>query len=204
MAEPSSRGRRENERGRASRALALQHAVTAASVNGLDGVTLGVLASDIGMSKSGLITLFGTKVELQLAILDAARAVFVDAITTRAAALGDTRGRAQRLVEAWMHYERDDVFPGGCFLTTVSVEFATRPGPVRDRVAELGTEWIRAIADAARADVADGTLPPDTDPEQVAFGLRGVFLVTNWAWKLYGDEAAFDRGRVLARQVLGG
>lgn len=195
--------RRVNERGRASRAIALSHGVASASLNGLDGVTLGVLAADIGMSKSGLITLFGTKVGLQLAILDSARAVFVDAITTRAAALGPT-GSTFRLVEAWMRYERDGVFPGGCFLTTVSVEFATKLGPVRDRVAELGTEWLGALADAARADVADGLLPGATDPDQVAFGLRGVFLVTNWAWKLYGDDSAFDRGRTLARQVLGG
>lgn len=196
--------RRENERGRASRALALEHAVVAASRAGLDGITLGVLADDIGMSKSGLITLFGTKVGLQLAVLDCARAKFVDAITTRAAALGRTRGRTLGLVEAWMHYERDGVFPGGCFLTAVSVEFATKPGPVRDRVVELGTEWLDALADAARADIADGRLPAGTDPEQVAFGLRGVFLVTDWAWKLYGDESAFARGRTLARQVLGG
>lgn len=201
----SAADRRTNERGRASRATVLAHATAAASVDGLEGLTLGALAATSGMSKSGLVTLFGSKVELQLAVLEHARGVFASAMNERygRGPRATARPRTWQWVEAWMSYERDGVFPGGCFLTSVSVEFATRPGRVHDRIVDLGHEWLGVLAAAAAEDVGDGLLPEDTDPQQVAFGLRGVFLVTNWAWKLFGDETAFARGRALAAQVLG-
>jgi AcrR family transcriptional regulator len=174
-----------------------------ASVDGLEHVTIGRLADDVGMSKSGLVALFGGKVELQLAVIAHGRQVFTDAMTERLVRQAGTTPQTWRLVEAWMSYERDGVFPGGCLLTALSAEYGSRAGPVHDRVVELGREWLTVLADAGRTDQQTGQLPADADPDQIAFSLRAVFLVTNWHWKLFGDDTAFQRGRALAAAILG-
>jgi AcrR family transcriptional regulator len=196
--------RRPTDRGRASRTLVLGAATTMASCEGLEHVTIGRLATDVGMSKSGLVTLFGDKAALYLAVIDHARHLFADAITQRLARQPETDPQTWRLVEAWMSYERDGVFPGGCFLTALSSEYASRTGPVRDRVEQLGREWLTTLADAARTDQKAKRLSRGLDPDQVAFGLRAVFMATNWHWKIFGSDDAFDRGRALAVTVLGG
>jgi AcrR family transcriptional regulator len=200
---PASPARGSTARGRSSRSAVLAAAAASASTDGLEGLTIGRLAEDVGMSKSGLVTLFGSKTELQLAVVAHAREMFTDAIRRRLAGQPDAWPRTWRLVEAWMGYERDDVFPGGCLLTSLTVEYASRTGRVRDEIERLGREWLAGLAAAAAEDLAQGRLPAATDPEQVAFGLRAVFLATNWYWKLFGEELAFTRGRGLAAAVLG-
>jgi len=204
-ARPTTRPpRRPTARGRVSRALVLTSATNMASREGLENVTIGRLATDVGMSKSGLVTLFGDKIDLQLAVIAHGRQVFIDAITERLDRQPSELPQTWRFVTAWMSYEHDGVFPGGCLLTALSAEYAGRTGgPVRDTVERMGREWLAALADAARTDQAAGHLPPTVDPDQIAFSLRAVFLVTNWHWKLFGDPESFERGRALAATILG-
>ncbi|MGL4176129.1 MAG: TetR/AcrR family transcriptional regulator [Dermatophilaceae bacterium] len=194
---------RPNARGRASRRAVLDHAARLATVEGLERLSIGMLAADLGMSKSGLFALFRSKTELQLATLRHSREMFraeVEPALSRAPA---GCPRAWAAVEAWMDYELRGVFPGGCFLSAASAEFDSRPGPVRDLLQEFAREWLAELAELVRGDIEDHLLGDDLEPDQAAFGLRAVFLMTNWHWKLLDDEAAFDRGRELAARVLG-
>jgi AcrR family transcriptional regulator len=192
-----------SSRGEASRAAVLAAAVAAASTGGLESLTIGTLATQLGRSKSGLVTLFGSKTSLQLAVVGEGRRVFGLAIGQRLACQPTGWPQTWRLVEAWMACEHDGVFPGGCLLCSLSMEYASRSGPVRDAVGRLSQEWLTTLATAAKRDTARGLLPSGTDPGQVAFGMRAVFLATTWQWKLLGEAAAFTHGRTLATAVLG-
>lgn len=166
-----------------------------ASLDGLEHVTIGRLANDVGMSKSGLVTLFGHKVALQLAIVEHGRQVFVDAMSERLARQPEMTPRAWRLNEAWMSYERDRVFPGGCLLTALSAEYASRTGPVRDRIEEMSREWLTVLADAVRADQKSGDHPAGADPDQIAFGMRAVLLALETIPRRRRVRTGTDTGR---------
>src|SRR3954468_22964429 len=123
-------GRRR--RGNATRESILQAAADLASVEGLEGLTIGRLASELNMSKSGLFAHFGSKEELQLATIDAARRRFVDHVVRPSRSLPRGRGRLDALLGDWIAYFRGEVFPGGCFFDAVKAEFDSRPeSPVR-------------------------------------------------------------------------
>src|SRR5437660_6669407 len=117
-----------------SRAQTLDAAVELASVVGLEGLTIGGLAEQLEMSKSGLVGRFGSKEQLQLAALELAREVFRDVVYAPAAAAPAGLRRLNAICDAWIDYLADPPFPGGCFLTTAMVEFDNRPGPVQDAV----------------------------------------------------------------------
>src|SRR3954447_3423597 len=128
-AEPPSEdeadGRRR--RGNATRESILQAAADLASVEGLEGLTIGRLATELGISKSGLFAHFGSKEELQLARRDAAPRRFVDHVVKPSRALPRGRARLEALMDDWLSYFRGEVFAGGCFFCTVQSEFDSRP-----------------------------------------------------------------------------
>ncbi|MEO5877725.1 MAG: TetR/AcrR family transcriptional regulator, partial [Streptosporangiaceae bacterium] len=128
-------------RGEQTRRLILDRAMNIASAEGLDGLSIGRLSAELKISKSGLFTHFGSKEELQLATVRAAREVFVAVVIdpVRTAAPGLTRVRA--LLESWLGYSQQRYFPGGCFLFEVSAEFDARPGRVRDEIAHALDDW---------------------------------------------------------------
>ena len=190
--EPAVDGRRA--RGEKTRDAILARAVQIASQEGLEGLSIGRLATDLGVSKSGLFAHFGSKTELQLATVDAARQIFIDEVIGGSRA-GSGIGGLIGLTDAWLDYMRDDVFRGGCFFAAASLEFDGRPGPVRDGVAAMMGEWLMAL-EAAIQDAQDaGELAPDLDSEQLAFEIHSLGQGANWAFQLYGDDAAFERAR---------
>ena len=140
MAQVQLDGRRV--RGDESRRVVLAQAIDTASVDGLEGLTMGRLAEASGHSKSGVATLFGSKEQLQLATIGAAREVFVDRVIAPARAHAQ-RGLARvcALISYWLAYSDDRVFRGGCFFAATSVEFDARPGAVRVAVVAATTEW---------------------------------------------------------------
>jgi AcrR family transcriptional regulator len=186
----------------ADRALTLRAAVDLASVVGLEGLTVGGLAERLGMSKSGLVGRFGSKQQLQLATLELAldefRAVVYDPATSAAAG----RARLLAICDRWIGYLGEPCFPGGCFLTTASVEFDARQGAVHDAVRLALSRWLSVLeAEAARA-VAAGELPSETDPATVAFALNALAVGTNCDYQLHGDPATLERGRRAMGAVL--
>ncbi|MDQ6605496.1 MAG: TetR/AcrR family transcriptional regulator [Actinomycetota bacterium] len=135
-----------------SRSSAVEAAIDLASVEGLEGITIGRLAAELGMSKSGLIGRFGDKQTLQRAVLAAAVERFTDAVYRPARRFEPGLPRLAAIIDAWIGHLREDVFPGGCFVTTASVEYDSRPGPLREDVAQAVRRWLGVLeAEAGRA-----------------------------------------------------
>lgn len=178
-----------------SRRAILEVAVHLASAEGLEGLTIGRLATETGMSKSGLFAHFGSKEDLQLATIDAARAIFIERVVQPAFEARKGLIRLRRLCEIWFDYAQSQVFRGGCFFAAASAEFDSRPGQVRDRIAEIMKEWLellrRSIVEAQEA----GHFDKKVDPVQLAFEINALEIGANWALQLFGDKQAFARAR---------
>ncbi|MGW8848782.1 TetR/AcrR family transcriptional regulator [Streptomyces sp. JH002] len=197
------------ERGNATRRLVLRRTMEVASVEGLGGLSIGRIAGELGLSKSGVFALFGSKEELQLATVRAARSVFVKSIVQPVLEMPEGVERVLRLCDGYLEYSRGRVFPGGCFFLAVATEFAAREGAVRDAVALARQEWDQLITDALTAARAAGELRADTDAAQLAFELVAVLDMANTTSALLGDETGYERaaaavrGRLRAAAVTG-
>jgi AcrR family transcriptional regulator len=186
-----------------SRASAVAAAVDLASVDGLEGLTIGRLADRLGMSKSGLIGRFGDKETLQRDVLEAAIARFTDAVWRPAAGAAPGIARLEAIVDAWIAHLRDGVFPGGCFVTTASVEYDARPGALHDNAADAVRRWLSVLEGEARQAAADGDLPAGRDPADVACELHSLASGGSVATRLLGDPAGLDRLRGAMRRAIG-
>ena len=185
-----------------SRASAVEAAVDVASVEGLEGITIGRLADRLGMSKSGLIGRFGDKEAMQRAVLAAAVERFTEAVWQPARRSEPGLPRLEAIVEAWIAHLRDGVFPGGCFVTTASVEYDARPGPLRDDVAAAVSRWLGVLEAEARLAREAGELPADRDPADVAFELHSLASGGSVAARLTGDATGLDRTRAAMRRAI--
>jgi AcrR family transcriptional regulator len=182
-------------RGAATRQTILQHAAGLASQLGLEGLSIGRLAEDLRLSKSGLFAHFQSKEALQLQVLDFAAARFVDTVVkpTLAAPRGEPRVRAA--FERWLEWPRKSDLPGGCFFVAASIELDDRPGPVREKLVRLQRDWLDTLAGIVRTAIAEGDFREDVDPEQFAHELYGVMLVGHHAARLLRDPQAGARTR---------
>ncbi|SEK26861.1 TetR/AcrR family transcriptional regulator [Nonomuraea pusilla] len=181
----------------------LDRSVAIASAEGLEGLTIGRLAAELGMSKSGVIGHFGSKEALQLAVLDRAGEVFRTEVWEPVRATPPGLPRLRALCEEWISYLERGVFPGGCFFVAAAHEFDGRPGAVRDAVEARFDAWRgRLVKEAGRAAEA-GDLPDGTEPEQLAFELMGVVMAANHAVQLHRDPQAPARARRAVRAKLG-
>jgi AcrR family transcriptional regulator len=185
------------------RDVILERAVRLASVEGLEGLTIGRLATDLRMSKSGLFDHFGSKQELQLATVERGTAILWREVVDRAAAAEPGLARLRALVEGYLVYLERDTLPGGCFLTAAAVEFDGRPGPVRDAIAESSRAWGRELETQTQLASALNELPADTDPAQLVFELSAFATRANAIYQLHGDRAVFGRARAAMAGVLG-
>jgi AcrR family transcriptional regulator len=186
----------------ASRATAVDAAVKLASVEGLEGITIGRLADELAMSKSGLIGRFGDKQAMQRAVLKTAIEQFVDAVWRPASEAPAGIARLEAIVDAWIDHLRAGVFPGGCFVTTASVEYDARPGPLHDDVKAAVRRWLHVLENQARRARDDGHLP-DRDPADVAFELHSLASGGSVAARLTGDRDGLDRVRAAMRRAIG-
>ena len=170
--------------------------MTVASTEGLEGLTIGRLAEDVGMSKSGLIGHFQTKEALQIAALEQAGEVFRREVVepVRAHPAGIERLRA--IGEQWVGYLERRVFPGGCFFAAATLEYDDRPGPLRDRLVEGQAAWTSYIAHHA-------SLAGFDDPDQLAFEMYALVLGTNATHQLFADQDVFARARTAMQTLVG-
>jgi len=187
-------------RGLKTRQAILQKAVNLASLEGLEGLTIGKLASSLRISKSGLFAHFGSKEDLQCAVVEAAREIFVERVVRPA---NEFRGlkRLRDLCENWLSYGEGKVFPGGCFFSAASLEFDDRPGRVRDRIVELMKKWLENLEYAARDAQLAGEIKKEVDVRQLAFEIQALAMGANWSSRLFRDPSAFRliRGAILQR-----
>jgi len=201
-AQTPSDGRRA--RGMRSRAAVLERAVQMASREGLEGLTLGELAAALEVNKSSVFALFGSKEELQLATLAAARAILIEQVIAPALASEQGLPRLEAIGRAWCDYLGSDVFAGGCFLSAASTEMDGRPGPVRDAVAAVMREWIAVLSANVEAAIAAGELPADVDPAAMAFRLNALGMAANWQRQLLDDPSGIEHARAAWRAELSG
>jgi AcrR family transcriptional regulator len=187
-------------RGLKTRRAILRKAVNLASLEGLEGLTIGKLASVLRISKSGLFAHFGSKEDLQCAVVEAAREIFVERVVRPA---HEFRGlkRLRALCENWLLYGEGKVFPGGCFFSAASLEFDDRPGRVRDQIVELMKKWLGALEHAAREAQLAGEIRKEADIRQLAFEIQALAMGANWSSRLFRDPNAFRlvRGAILQR-----
>jgi len=180
-------------KGDRTRQSILDRAVDLASLEGLEGLTIGRLADDLAMSKSGLFAHFGSKEELQLAAINAAGERFVDEVFRPALKAERGYPRLMAICRAWLSYIKRNVFPGGCFFAAASFEFDGRPGVVRDAIAKAMDDWIGAIEKAVEIAQEEGHLDPDVDAKQLAFEMNSLFFGANFSFQLLGDKHALQR-----------
>src|SRR5215207_3474927 len=190
-------------RGDRTRRAILAAAVDVASVDGLDGLSIGRLATELEMSKSGLFAHFGSKEELQVSTVRAAAAIFAQRVVVPVEEGFDPGiARLLGLLDSWLDYMGRGTFAGGCFFAAAAIEMDGRPGPVRDTVAEQMTRWGSMLTDYAREAIARGELREDTDPEQLAFELDALGTAVNSGWQLHEDTVVFERGHRAIRRRL--
>lgn len=171
--------------------------MTVASTEGLEGLTIGRLAGDVGMSKSGVIGHFGTREALQLAALEQAGEVFRREVVEPARAHAAGADRLHAIAERWLDYLERRVFPGGCFFAAATLEFDDRPGPVRDRLEAGQRAWIAYIAHHAE-------LAGHAEPRQLAFEMYALVLGTNATHQLLAEPDVFTRARQAMKRLLAG
>ncbi len=194
---------RRRLRGMRTRQAILAHAARVGSAEGLEAVSLQRLATDLGMSKSGLFAHFGSKEELHMATIDAAARIFTDEVIRPALASPRGVGRVWALCNSWLSYLERGVFPGGCFFWAVAEEFdSRRPGPVRDSVLEKKSYWSYTLQRAVREAQEAGDIDPGMDPEQLAWELDSLLGGTNSGFKGDDGPRAIERGRRAIRDRL--
>ncbi len=195
--------RRPRADGERTRGAILRAAASLATIDGLEGLSIGNLAAAIGMSKSGLYAHFGSKEELQLATVEAADRIFQEVVVQPALTAPPGLARLVALCDAYFDYLQRGTFPGGCFFAAAALEMGTRPGPVKERVAA----WESGFAALLRGLVADALerqeLPAPEDPDRLAFELHGIMLAADTGFVLRDDPTVPDMARQVVRQRLG-
>jgi AcrR family transcriptional regulator len=182
----------------------VERAAAVASLDGLEGLTIGRLAADLEMSKSGVLGHFGSKQALQLSALHRAIAVFAQEVWESTAGAPDGRARLLAVCDAWISYLESGVFGGGCLLTAAALEFDGRPGPVRDAIADALGRWYKLLEMQARVAVQLGELPAGSDPAAIVFQIASLAMGANQALQLFGDRAAGQTARRAMKAVLAG
>ena len=177
------------------RQLILERAAQTASRLGLEGLTIGRLASDLGLSKSGLFAHFQSKEALQVQTLRHAAELFVDRVVRPALKAPRGERRLRALFERWLAWAEADVLKGGCLFVAAATELDDQDGPSRDELVRQQRDWLELIANVARTGIAEGDFRPGLDGEQLAYELYGVMLAYHHARRLLRDPRAPQRAR---------
>jgi AcrR family transcriptional regulator len=183
------------EKGARTRNSILDASVDIASAEGLGGLTIGRLAGELGMSKSGLFAHFGSKEDLQIATVRQARDVFIREIVAPTATIEPGIRKLTLLLNNWIQFVEKSFFRGGCFFFAASAEMDDRPGRVRDLIAHLTMSWIRVIEAEIRASRDNAEISNDGDTQMLAFRFHAFVQEANWFFRLHHRSDAFEMAR---------
>ncbi len=190
-------------KGERTRAAILDTALAMASKVGLEGLSIGNLAREVGLSKSGLFGHFESKENLQLQVIDTAVKRFVDRVI--APAVKEPRGvpRIKAFFDRWLGWEQhSELLPGGCPFISMGNELDDRPGPTRDRLVGCQKDWIAALAQAARIAVEEGHLRSDLDVQLFAYDFYSIMLAYHHFSRLIRDSEAERHARQSFERLL--
>jgi len=193
--------RRRRADGERSREKILQAAAELATLEGINGISIGRLADAVGMSKSGLYAHFRSKEELQLATVETASRI-LNAELEPGMQAPEGKQRIIALCDAFFSHVQRRVFPGGCFFASGAAELSTQPGRVRDAIATSYREWNELLEGEVRTAQAAGEIAASEDPGQLVFELNGLLVGANVFFLLFDDEGELDRGRRAVRERL--
>jgi AcrR family transcriptional regulator len=193
--EPGRRARKRRSDGERSRNAILREAGQLATVEGINGLSISRLAEAVGMSKSGLFAHFGSKEELQVATIEAARAVFTTEVIDPALAAPTALERVRRLAENFLRYVEGGLYPGGCFFASIAAEMAMRPGPVRDGAVQVVDDFSRRLETAVREAQAEGAIDTSEDAAQLAFELNAYLSLANTQFAISQESAPIAQAR---------
>ena len=181
-------------KGELTRQAVLEHATRVASQLGLEGLTIGRLADDLDLSKSGLFAHFKSKEALQIQVIEYARERFVEAVLRPALKASRGEPRVRSLFERWFDWSRTAGAKGaGCIFVALAAELDDRPGPAREHLVQSQRDWLEFLANAVRIGIEEGHFRKDADPEQFAHDLYGVMLAHHHASRLLEDPRARER-----------
>jgi AcrR family transcriptional regulator len=189
-------------KGEQTRERILERAVQLASRDGLDGLTIGILAEDLGLSKSGLFAHFGSKEGLQLQVLESTVERFREEVVRPALKAPRGEARLRALFDHWMKWTNDPGLPGGCVMIQAAVELDDQPGPPRDFLVASMKDLHGMLAKAARLAVEAGDFRDDVDPAQFAFEFYGIILGYHHARRLLREPKAEARARAAFDRLL--
>lgn len=173
-----------------------------ATVRGLDGLTIGDLAEALDMSKSGLYAHFKSKEELQLATIEEAARIFDEQVVAPALRVEAGVDRLVAVCDAYFDYLQRRCFPGGCFFAVAALEMGSRPGRVKERVAEFMAGFFELLRQSAADAIRRKQLPRTEKPDALAFELHGVVLAADVHFVLHGNEGALNTARQAVRRRL--
>jgi len=199
---PAPRVHRQTPRGERSRQTILETAARLATVEGLEGLSIGRLAEELGISKSGLYAHFGSKEELQLAAIETAVEIYNREIVEPAMAVPPGIDRLLRLCDAFLDFVGSGDFPGGCFFVYTSVDPANRREPIRKRLADEQRAWLGFIEQLIGEAIETGDLPDTTLPKVLAFELDAIMIGSDANFVLLGERPFLDEGRAAIRRRL--
>jgi AcrR family transcriptional regulator len=177
-------------KGEVTRQAILEHATHLASRVGLEALSIGKLAEDLELSKSGLFAHFKSKEALQVQVLEHAGARFADSVVRPGLKAPRGEPRLRELFRRWRAWPEEAGLPGGCLMVAVAAELDDRPGPARDVYVRLQRDWIDVLANVTRTAVAEGHFKKSVDPEQFAYELWGVLLALHFYTRLLKDPRA--------------
>jgi AcrR family transcriptional regulator len=180
-------------KGEQTRAAILDEALRIASKLGLEGLTIGSLADATGMSKSGLFAHFGSREDLQLAVLEHAAQLYGEKVFVPVLKIERGLPRLRALFERWLDWTLESGLPGGCIMISAAIEYDDRPGPIRDAAIANQHRGNAITQKAVRLAIEEGHLSPDTDPEQISFEMLGIVLASHNHRRLLGDKEARKR-----------
>lgn len=187
--------------GNSNKLKVIQAAYQLAAKEGLEGITIGRLAKQLEMSKSGVIGSFGTKEGLQVAVLKHAAEVFAQEVIQPNRGLEPGLDRLRGMLTSWGKRAFGNGLGGsGCFFQAAAFEYAGRPGKLKDLVAHLGSSWLRAITGEIATAIEQGEILAGTNQDLLAFEIHGLLLQAHWSYQLLGDrESGEHLGNALGR-----
>jgi AcrR family transcriptional regulator len=199
---PVQRVPRQTPRGERSRRAILETAARLATVEGLEGLSIGRLAEVLGISKSGLYAHFGSKEELQLATIETAVEIYSREIVEPALAVEAGIKRVLRLCDAFFDFVASGDFPGGCFFVYTAVDPANRRAAIRTRLAGEQRAWLEFIGQVVEEAIEVGELPQTTDPKRLAFELDAIMIGADANFVLLEEPQFLEAGRAAVRRLL--